>query len=282
MKFSLNTAEVFIPDGVAEEQALGRTTHLCLAAHQDDIEIMAAQPILECFQQGDKWFTGVVVTDGRGSPRDSLYKDYTDDEMRAVRFHEQRKAAYVGEFSAQIMLDLPSATLKDASRQEPIEDFVEILRATKPNYVYTHNLADKHDTHIAVVLRVVEAIRRLDPAERPERLVGCEVWRSLDWMIDPDKVLMNTSAHENLQFALLGVFDSQIVGGKRYDLASMGRRRANATYFESHGVDNTTGLSYAMDMSPLMNDAALDPASFANGLIQRFAQDVEDRVRRMS
>ena len=40
MKFSLNTAEVFIPDGVAEEQALGRTTHLCLAAHQDDIEIM--------------------------------------------------------------------------------------------------------------------------------------------------------------------------------------------------------------------------------------------------
>ncbi|MBK9008717.1 MAG: PIG-L family deacetylase [Anaerolineae bacterium] len=282
MKFSLNTAEVFIPDGVAEEQALGRTTHLCLAAHQDDIEIMAAQPILECFQQGDKWFTGVVVTDGRGSPRDSLYKDYTDDEMRAVRFHEQRKAAYVGEFSAQIMLDLPSATLKDASRQEPIEDFVEILRATKPNYVYTHNLADKHDTHIAVVLRVVEAIRRLDPAERPERLVGCEVWRSLDWMIDPDKVLMNTSAHENLQFALLGVFDSQIVGGKRYDLASMGRRRANATYFESHGVDATHGLSYAMDMTPLIAEESLDPAVFVREFIHRFAQDVDTRIRQMN
>ena len=282
MKFSLNTAEVFIPDGVAEEQALGRTTHLCLAAHQDDIEIMAAQPILECFQQGDKWFTGVVVTDGRWSPRDSLYKDYTDDEMRAVRFHEQRKAAYVGEFSAQIMLDLPSATLKDASRQEPIEDFVEILRATKPNYVYTHNLADKHDTHIAVVLRVVEAIRRLDPAERPERLVGCEVWRSLDWMIDPDKVLMNTSAHENLQFALLGVFDSQIVGGKRYDLASMGRRRANATYFESHGVDATHGLSYAMDMTPLIAEESLDPAVFVREFIHRFAQDVDTRIRQMN
>ena len=66
---------------------------------------------------------------------------------------------------------------------------------------------------------------------------------------------MNVSDHENLQFALLGVFDSQIAGGKRYDLASMGRRRANATYFESHGVDATTGLSYAMDMTPLMNDA---------------------------
>ena len=282
MKFSLTTAEVFIPDGAPEEQALGRTTHLCIAAHQDDIEIMAAQPIVECFQQADAWFTGVVVTDGRGSPRDSLYKEYTDDEMRAVRFHEQRKAAYVGEFSAQVMLDIPSAIIKDASRPEPVDDLVEILRATKPNYVYTHNFADKHDTHVAVASRVVEAIRRLDQAERPERLVGCEVWRSLDWMVDTDKVLMNTSDHENLQFALLGVFDSQIIGGKRYDLASMGRRRANATYFESHGVDLTTGLSYAMDMTPLITDLKLEPARFAQEYIQRFAQDVELRIRRMN
>lgn len=282
MKFSLTTAEVFIPDGAPEEQALGRTTHLCIAAHQDDIEIMAAQPIVECFQQAGAWFTGVVVTDGRGSPRDSLYKEYTDDEMRAVRFHEQRKAAYVGEFSAQVMLDIPSAIIKDASRPEPVDDLVEILRATKPNYVYTHNFADKHDTHVAVASRVVEAIRRLDQAERPERLVGCEVWRSLDWMVDTDKVLMNTSDHENLQFALLGVFDSQIIGGKRYDLASMGRRRANATYFESHGVDLTTGLSYAMDMTPLITDLKLEPARFAQEYIQRFAQDVELRIRRMN
>ncbi len=282
MKFSLTTAEIFIPDGAPEEQALGRTTHLCIAAHQDDIEIMAAQPIVECFQQADAWFTGVVVTDGRGSPRDSLYKEYTDDEMRAVRFHEQRKAAYVGEFSAQVMLDIPSAIIKDASRPEPVDDLVKLLRATKPQVVYTHNFADKHDTHVAVASRVVEAIRRLDQAERPERLVGCEVWRSLDWMVDADKVLMNTSDHENLQFALLGVFDSQIIGGKRYDLASMGRRRANATYFESHGVDLTTGLSYAMDMTPLITDLKLEPARFAQEYIQRFAQDVELRIRRMN
>ena len=282
MKFSLTTAEIFIPDGAPEEQALGRTTHLCIAAHQDDIEIMAAQPIVECFQQAGAWFTGVVVTDGRGSPRDSLYKEYTDDEMRAVRFHEQRKAAYVGEFSAQVMLDIPSAIIKDASRPEPVDDLVKLLRATKPQVVYTHNFADKHDTHVAVASRVVEAIRRLDQAERPERLVGCEVWRSLDWMVDADKVLMNTSDHENLQFALLGVFDSQIIGGKRYDLASMGRRRANATYFESHGVDLTTGLSYAMDMTPLITDLKLEPARFAQEYIQRFAQDVELRIRRMN
>ncbi|MCA1899921.1 MAG: PIG-L family deacetylase [Chloroflexi bacterium] len=282
MKFHLDTAEIFIPDNQPVEQALARTTHLCFSAHQDDIEIMAAQPIEECFQQADKWFTGVVVTDGRGSPRNGLYEKYSDDEMRLVRFKEQRKAAIVGEYAAQVMLDFPSKVVKDAARSEPVEDILAILRATKPKYVYTHNLADKHDTHVAVALRVIEALRRLNQAERPEKIFGCEVWRALDWMVDSDKVTLDVSSHENLQFALLGVFDSQIAGGKRYDLASMGRRRANATYFESHGVDNAMGLSYAMDMTPLMNDASLAPAEFVQGFIQRLSLDVQERVNRMS
>lgn len=282
MKFHLDTAEIYIPDNSPVEAALARTTHLCIAAHQDDIEIMAAQPILECFQQSDKWFTGVVVTDGRGSPRNGLYENYTDDEMRRVRFQEQRKAAYVGEFSAQVMLDYPSRAIKDAADSRTVEDLAELMRVTRPQVIFTHNFADKHDTHIAVALRVVEAVRRLGQADRPARLVGCEVWRALDWMVDSDKLAMNVSNHENLQLALLGVFDSQIAGGKRYDLASMGRRRANATYFESHDVDATLGLSYAIDMTPLMTDTTLDPADFIQGFIQRLAQDVSDRIGRMN
>jgi LmbE family N-acetylglucosaminyl deacetylase len=281
MNFHLPTAEVYIPDGLPIEQALARTTHLCISAHQDDIEIMAAQPIIECFQQRDKWFTGVVVTDGRGSPRDNLYKDYTDEEMRLVRFKEQRKAAMVGEYAAQIMLDFPSKVVKDASKIETVEDIAQIIRAAKPQIVFTHNLTDKHDTHVAVALRVVEAIRRLEQAERPARLVGCEVWRALDWMVDSAKVMMDVSEHENLQAALLGVFDSQIAGGKRYDLATMGRRRANATYFESHGVDLTTGLSYGMDMTPLIKDISIDPCIFAEELIKSFAREVTDRLKRI-
>jgi LmbE family N-acetylglucosaminyl deacetylase len=278
MKFHLDTAEIFIPDNEPLEQALARTTHLCLAAHQDDIEIMAAQPILECFQQKDQWFTGVVVTDGRGSPRNGHYQAYSDHEMRQVRFKEQRKAAVIGEFAAQIMLDIPSKVVKDASHGEAVDDIFAILRATKPMYVYTHNLADKHDTHVGVALRAIQALRKLDETERPERVIGCEVWRALDWMIDSDKVMMDVSGHENLQAALLGVFDSQIAGGKRYDLATLGRRRANATYFEAHRVDEAGGLSYGMDMTPLMKDTNLNPAEFAGQFIQRFAADVQDRV----
>jgi LmbE family N-acetylglucosaminyl deacetylase len=281
MRFHLDTSEIYVPDDLHVEQALARTTHLCFAAHQDDIEIMAATPILECFQQPDKWFTGVVVTDGRGSPRDGIYGQYNDEEMRLVRFKEQRKAAFVGEYAAQVMLDYPSKIIKDSSKSEPVADMVALLKATHPRLVYTHNLADKHDTHVAVVLRVIQAIRKLPQSERPEKLYGCEVWRDLDWTVDADKIGFDTSAHESLQAALLGVFDSQIAGGKRYDLASMGRRKANATYFQSHGVDTAQGVSYGIDLTPLTDNLNLDPVDYIQGFVERFAQDVADRMRRM-
>jgi LmbE family N-acetylglucosaminyl deacetylase len=281
MKFNLDTAELFVPDSLPAEAALARTTHLCFAAHQDDIEIMAANPIITCFQQKDLWFTGVVVTDGRGSPRDDLYKDYSDEDMRVVRFIEQKKAAFIGEYAAQVLLDYPSQAIKDGANKQAIEDIVTILKATRPQFVYTHNLADKHDTHVGVALKVIEAVRQLPQEDQPEKLYGCEVWRDLDWMTDADKVPFDCSAHENVQMALVGVFDSQICGGKRYDLATMGRHKAHATYFASHGTDATTGLSFGMDLTPLIVDPAKDPGGFVQELIQHFAQEVADRVGKL-
>ena len=281
MKFNSDSAEIFVPDGLSSEAALARTTHMAISAHQDDIEIMAAGPIVECFQKTDRWFTGVVVTDGRGSPRDGLYANFSDEEMHAVRFKEQRKAALVGEYAAQVLLDYPSKIAKDGQNRQPVEDLVALFRIARPKVVYTHNLADKHDTHVGVALKVIAALRSLPAVERPEKLFGCEVWRDLDWMVDSDKIAFNLTEHESLQAALLGVFDSQIAGGKRYDLASMGRRRAHATYFESHGVDLATGLTYAMDLTPLIVQTDLQIASFVQDAIQRFAQDVTDRLNRV-
>jgi LmbE family N-acetylglucosaminyl deacetylase len=280
MKFHQTTSEIFIPDGVPVEKALGRTTHLAISAHQDDLEIMAAAPILECFQQDDKWYSAVVVTDGRGSPRNGLYEKYDDEEMHLVRFKEQRKAAIVGEYAALFMLDYSSKETKSNSTS-PVDDLAAILEATCPQVVYTHNLADKHDTHIATALKVIAAIRRLPKVARPEKLFGCEVWRALDWMVDSDKVAFELSQQENLQSALLGVFDSQITGGKRYDLASLARRRANATYFESHGVDVQTGLSFGLDMTSLIQNDDLEPAEFIQIYIDHFAQDVMERLQRV-
>src|SRR5208282_4584971 len=223
MELHNSGAEVYVPDGSPVDVALSRTTHLCVSAHQDDIEIMAYHGILECFGRSDKRFTGVTVTNGSGSPRDGLYGNYTDEEMQVVRRLEQKKAAFVGEYSAVAFLNHSSSTLKNPADAAPRQDIKAILEATKPRVVYTHNLADKHDTHVSVVLRTIAAIRELPAAQRPEKVYGCEIWRDLDWLVDADKHIFALGCHENIQASLIGVFDSQIAGGKRYDLATMAR-----------------------------------------------------------
>lgn len=274
MQFSNTSAEVWTPDGVAADQGLHRTTHMGIGAHQDDLEIMALDGILKCFRHPEQWFTGVVVTDGGGSPRDALYASYTNEEMMVVRRQEQKKAAFVGEYGAVVFLDHPSSVVKNSADARPVEDLAGLLTVARPQVVYTHNLADKHPTHVAVAMRVVAAIRRLPRETRPRKLYGCEVWRDLDWMLDEDKQAFVLDAHENIAAALVSVFDSQIVGGKRYDLATQGRRRAHATYHQSHAVDAAQLMSFAMDLTPLIEDDSLDPAAYAVAHIERFAESV--------
>lgn len=281
MKLSLPTAQLYIPDNAPEAEALARTTHLAIGAHQDDLEIMAIDGILESFNQPDKWFTGVVMTNGAGSPRTGIYGDYSDEEMRAVRVQEQKKAAFVGNYAAQFLLDHPSSAIKDPANRAPVEDLVAILRATHPEIVYTHNPADKHDTHIGVMLKTLAAIRILPKKERPRKFYGCEVWRDLDWMLDEDKVAFDVSRYENMQMALVSVFDSQVSGGKRYDLATMGRRRANATYYASHATDMADLMAFAMDLTPLIENDDLDIEGYVRAHIERFAQDVSGRLSRL-
>jgi LmbE family N-acetylglucosaminyl deacetylase len=282
MELHNSGAEVYVPDGSPLDVALSRTTHLGVSAHQDDIEIMAYHGILECFGRTDKGFTGVTVTNGSGSPREGLYGRYTDEEMQVVRRQEQKKAAFIGEYSAHVFLDYSSSAVKDPTNTHGVEDLKRIIAASRPQVIYTHNLADKHDTHVATALRVISALRELPRDSRPQHLYGCEVWRDLDWLNDHDKVVFNVQAHENLAMSLVGVFDSQICGGKRYDLATMGRRRANATYFASHGVDESASLIFGIDLTPLIEDEQLNVGEYIDGFINRFAKEVSSRIAKLS
>jgi hypothetical protein len=130
-------------------------------------------------------------------------------------------------------------------------------------------------------VRVIAALRSLPENERPQRIYGCEVWRDLDWMPDDDKITFDLSEQENLQAALLGVFNSQINGGKRYDLASLARRRANATFLASHAVDDATSLSYAMDLTPLITNPDLDIHEYVQSYIDRFSEEVRKTITRV-
>ena len=280
MKLSEASAEIWVPDGLGEEAALKRTTHMSIAAHQDDVEIMALEGILAGFGSSEKWFTAVIVTNGAGSPRDGIYGKYTDDQMQAVRKFEQKKAAFVGEYAAVALLNHPSSNVKSASNPAAKNDIKAIVGAARPEVIYTHNLADKHDTHVGVTLRTIAALRELPADQRPKKIYGCEVWRDLDWMVDGDKVVFKLAERENIAASLVGVFDSQIAGGKRYDLATLGRRRAHATYYQSHSVDAAQMINFGMDLTPLIHDEKLDPAEYIAGFVRRFADDVNARVKK--
>ncbi|MEW5900953.1 MAG: PIG-L family deacetylase [Acidobacteriota bacterium] len=273
--------EIFVPDGQRLPEAIARTTHLGIAAHPDDLEIMAYHGILKCFASETNCFLGIIATDGAGSPRDGFYKKYTDEEMKVVRKKEQKKAAIVGEYAGVAFLNYTSPEVKDAKNPRPRQDIKDLLALARPKIVYTHNPADKHDTHVAVGLRVIQAIRELPAKLRPEKLLGCEVWRDLDWLLDEDKVGLDVSAHQNLATSLVSVFDSQVAGGKGYDMATIGRRRAHATYYATHEVDVATSMIFAMELTPLVRDVTLDIREFVCRYVNRFAADVEKRIGKL-
>lgn len=278
MELHQTTAEIFIPDGKPPAAALKRITHLGIGAHQDDLEFMAFHGILECFASDTQWFGGVTCTNGSGSSRTGPYANCTDAQMMEIRRQEQNTAAMLGRYGAMFQLDYPSRVVKSPNDAWLKDDLKQILAATRPEVVYTHNPADKHDTHIGVVIAALQAMRELPRDQRPKRVIGCEVWRNLDWLADGEKVVMDVSGRDNLAAALNGVFDSQIAGGKRYDLATLGRRAANATFFESHASDHANQLIYGMDLTPLVAEEGGDIIGYVSGFIDRFNADVKAKL----
>lgn len=281
MKFSRPESDIFVPHGGDAAAALARTTHLCVIAHQDDIEINAYPAVAECYGRTDRFFTGVVVTNGAGSPRSGPFANFTDEQMKQVRIEEQRTAARIGQYNLQLQLAHPSADVKKPGNAGVLADLRAIFAGCRPQTVYLHQPLDKHDTHVAVLLRSLEAIRSLPKDQRPTRVLGVEAWRGLDWLMDDEKIAMDCSAYPQLALELIQVFKSQVVGGKRYDTASIGRRQANATFHSSHSTDAFTEVAWAVDLTPLVTDDALSVEAFTLARIERLRADVAGRLKKL-
>lgn len=164
--------------------------------------------------------------------------------------------------------------MKDTGNPSATEDLAQILESDGTSTVYLHNQADKHETHAAVLAKCLAALRSLPADKKPEKVYGCEVWPDLDWMLDRDKSVLDCSKYENMALSLVALYDSQISGG--YDLATAGRRLANATYLDSHSSDDATALSWAMDLTPLVQDPTLSVKEYTLAYIDRFRGYVED------
>lgn len=272
------SSKVYVPDGLALAEAMARVTHMGIGAHQDDLEIFAYHGIETCYRSEELWFAGVTVTDGGGSARVGSYRSFTDEQMKQARHDEQNAAARMGEYGLMAQLGHASRHVKSREATDVVDELEALLRGCQPDTLYLHNPADKHDTHVAVLARCLEATRRLPEGQRPRRVYGCEVWRDLDWLDDAAKVMLPVDRYPKLAEDLIRLFDSQVAGGKDYVQATLGRRRANATYFDSHSVDQAAAYTVAMDLKPLIDNPATDVADFVSSHIARFK---EDAVRRL-
>ena len=256
----------------------GKVKYLCICAHQDDNEIMAMDGVLKGFYSRNYSFALVVTTDGSGSARTGEFKDYTDEMMKEVRVKEQQEAAEIGRYNSVYFLNYTSKEVKDKKDNRMINDYLKIIKELKPEVIYTHSVLDKHPTHIAVALKVIEAIRRLPKEEQPKLFYGCEVWRGLDWVDDSQKVVFNLSRNEKLQRRILNVYKSQIAGGKEYAKATLGRRRQNATFCKSHNIDSAKLVSYGIDYRPLLRNPLYTVKAFALTFVEELKREIEEAL----
>jgi hypothetical protein len=134
---------------------------------------------------------------------------------------------------------------------------------------------------VAACLRTIDALRALPADRRPSRVYGCELWRDLDWLTGDDRVRLDCGADEIFASALNAVFRSQIGGGKRYDLAVIGRRRANVTFDDAHRADEASMVTLAMDLTPSVSDPSLSVKDFSLRVVDRLRAEVADRLSRM-
>lgn len=272
----------YIPDKKPLPEALSRTSHLGIGAHQDDLEFMAFHGIVQCYQDPEKWFTGITCTDGGGSPRSGPYAGWSDEKMKAQRVAEQIEAANLGEYSAQYQLGFSSAEIKANGRARLVKQLETILKETRPHTVYTHNPVDKHPTHLAVFAATLEALRSLPENEQPTTFLGCEVWRDLDWVADSQKVALDVSAEPELAARLNEVFQSQIAGGKNYHQAVTGRRAAHATFSRFNATDDAKQVIFALNLVPLLQQPDLSPQEFVERHLEKFAQEAREALDSLS
>lgn len=260
-------------------EALLPLTHLGIGAHQDDLEIMAFHGIARCFRQGTQRFGGVVLTDGAGSPRSGNFASSLDAQMRDLRRAEQRCAARLGDYELVVQLGYPSADVRSRSHVGTSQALQEIFTHAKIDTVYMHSLFDKHPTHIAAALHTIAALRALPAKHHPRRLLGCEVWRDLDWVPDDEKIALELPPESlELWSALLGCFESQVAAGKRYDLAAPGRALAHSTFFQAREVDPSSSLWWAVDQTPLIQFKDLTPSDFVQSLVERFSGELQQTL----
>ena len=249
---------------------------MAVSAHKDDVEMIAIDGIFRCCENGG--FAAAVLTDGGQCPRSEAYAAVSDEDMAQLRSAEQKRAAEAGRYEALWLFERTSAEVKRTAKEGGglVAELAAVLSGLpRLETLYLHNPFDSHPTHVAACEVALAAVRALPEDRRPERVLGCELWRDLDWLADEDKIALDVSGSDALAARLMSCFVSQNAV-KRYDIAAAARRAANATFYQSHAGDEATALVYAVDLTPLAYGA--DLAAFAREKLENFRKSLHVEI----
>jgi LmbE family N-acetylglucosaminyl deacetylase len=235
-------------DHVSYEDMISRSTHIGIAAHHDDLEIMAFHAISQCFESQDLSFLGIILTDGANSPRTNEYRNTRNSEMIELRKKEQIEACRRGKYGGIIFLNLTSDQVK---KNDPRlrQNLKQIVRLAKPLEIILHNPFDFHPTHRASFFYTLETLESFQPSIEKSTIIASEVWGSLEWLPKQYRIIMDTSGSKNLAHDLLSCFSSQIQGGKNYLEATLGRRISNATFHHFDATDERYSMNFGLNMN---------------------------------
>jgi hypothetical protein len=99
-------------------------------------------------------------------------------------------------------------------------------------------------------------------------------------MLDEDKVVFDVSERDNITTSLVELFDFT---NKQCGMArscNNGKTSYKRYFYASHGVDISTYVIYAIDLTPVITDS-LYIVEYTLQFIERFKNDVVQRLNKM-
>ena len=257
----------------------GPVKFVCICAHPDDCEIMAIDGIQRGYRASKYTFACVVTTDGADSERSGRYAKATDKRMIQVVMSEQKRAANIGRYHSVYFMNYTSEEARDQENEDIINDYVQIIKELKPRIIYTHSILDRHPTHVAVAIKVINALRTMKKGDQPKVLYGCESERNLDW-INPSKVVtFNVSKNLRLQRQLITVHKSSNMS-RDYVNAAIGRRLVNAVFNRDEKKKNAKLTAKAINMTTLLRRKEFPIKRYAMSFIDDLYSDINDMMDR--
>ncbi|MCQ2086778.1 MAG: PIG-L family deacetylase [Bacilli bacterium] len=257
----------------------GPVKFVCICAHPDDCELMAIDGIQRGYRATKYTFACVVTTDGLDAERCGRYLKMTDKRMVNILANEEKKAANIGRYNSVYFMNYSSEEARDQDNQDIINEYVEIIKELKPRVIYTHSLLDRHPTHVAVAVKVINALRTMKKGDQPKVLYGCESERNLEWVAPEKIVTFNISKNMRLQRQLISVHKSQNLA-RDYVNAAIGRRYVNAVFNKVETKKNAKLTAKAINMTTLLRRKEYPIKRFAMSFIDDLYGELNDMMDR--